>query len=264
MPSTTQSRTLPLRTASWTDSVTLSQTDPALGIDSIGLSLTGTIDTTVLIESRELAPGYVSVFGSGRIVLDSPGGSPLVTVSPESYLTAPLAAFDGAVDWTGPSGGSFERIDTSSATRSLPDTAFLIGAGTVQLPVSASSQVQVTAPGNFSARFGSNAGATVESTAVTATGGGGGGSSGGSGFQSFTPSPPPNLTGTTKITQQRAVADTTTGWTSTLSFSGFDPSLGTLAAVEVSVAADTTGGVVAENLGADAEASTSRRPRPST
>jgi hypothetical protein len=53
---------------------------------------------------------------------------------------------------------------------------------------------------------------------------------------------------TNKILQQQMVGDTATDWSQTLPFSQFDPTPGTLQAIDVGLTTDLTGGVSVESL----------------
>ena len=64
------------RSTSWSDTITLEQIDPALGIQSLTLSLTGTVGSTVDVTNFDLAAVAFQSTATGSVVLFRPGGQP--------------------------------------------------------------------------------------------------------------------------------------------------------------------------------------------
>ena len=60
------------------------------------------------------------------------------------------------------------------------------------------------------------------------------------------------MTESTTVIQTQTIADTTTNWTLPSTFAQFDPSLGTLVDVRISVTGDVNATASIENLGAAA------------
>ncbi len=260
--STVQTRTVGPRPAGWSDSVTFDQTDPALGIQSISLTLSATLISDVSVESGELAASQFSSVDAGVVTVQRPNGSALLTATPTVVTTATLAAADGTLDYAGASGrsitGQTATVDASvsyypGTGAASPDAALLVGAGQVSLPVVGTARVSATGPGNLRAIFHSTIAASVSTIAETTTPPGGGSS--GSTYGSFTMIASGDGTVSifqtgfvTSATQSRVVAQQTTGAASVISVNGFNPALGTLYSVEVSVDANSAAFVAAENL----------------
>ncbi len=259
MPLYIQRQTVAPRPGPWTGSVTFKQIDPALGIVTAGLSLTGTIDSTLVVESGEASASTFRSTASGVVTLDRPDGSLLLSAAPTASVTVQLAAADGVADNAGPSGRTvlgMARTDRAAVV-SAPgngtgtDLSLLTGTGSVTLPVTASARVLAMGAGNVQAIFHTSVAAGVV-TAVQTAPSAGPGSPLGSGFQGVQP---PYVTSfvpgsVTSAMQTQRMADQTTGSTSTLTFNGFDRALGTLEYVTVQIAADSVGGISAENLDA--------------
>ena len=249
----TQQRVLPFRLPDWSDSVSFNQIDPSSGVTSATLSLTATITGTVSYYDSDLTPSVLNTNFLGSVALESPGGTPLVIASPTAFVSSSRAP--GGV--TAPSGTvTATQADTETATYPLgngapypPNIGALFGTGTVTLPVLASARIQATGPGNLTAEFLSEESASVTLTATgsnTGTAGSTGGSTFGSviSFGGFsTP-----LGYVESGVQTATLAAQNTGWRSALAIHGFDPSLGTLQGVQVSIILNSGASLAAENL----------------
>lgn len=253
MPTVVRAATIPLRPTIWSDSVTLGQVDPALGIQSLALSLTGTVASTVNVTNYDLAPAVFGSATSGLVFLSRPDGSAWLGAAPAAFVygVLPSASGGSAVPVQLSSQGSAtSSVGYVPAQTGSADAALLIGTGQVTLPVTASARIHATGPGSMTARFTSLASADVSFTAATGTAGDGGSYGSGSvnivflqyGFF-LTDSP----TGGTR-SQTLTAADASIGAVSALSFDAFDPSLGVLDGVTLSIAADASGSVRVENL----------------
>jgi len=255
MPTVTRAAAIPLRPTIWSDSVTLNQIDPALGIQSLALSLTGTVASTVDVTNYDLAPAVFDSAASGLVVLSRPDGSAWLGAVPTAFVhgVLPSAPGEGAVPvQLSGQGAATSSVGYVPAQTGSADAALLIGTGQVTLPVTASARIHATGPGSMTARFTSLASADVSFTAVTGTAGGSGGGSYGS--VSITIGSPQygilltgGPTGGTK-SQTLIAADASIGAVSALSFDAFDPSLGVLDSVTLSIAADASGSARLENL----------------
>ena len=255
MPTVVRAATIPLRPTIWSDSVTLGQIDPALGVQSLALSLTGTVASMVDVTNYDLAPAVFDSAAMGLVVLSRPDGSAWLGAAPTAFVhgVLPSASGGGAVP--------VQLLGQGSATSSVgyvpaqtgsADAALLIGTGQVTLPVTASARIHATGPGSMTARFTSLASADVSVTAATGTAGGGGG---GGGFSSgvslinvWSPYGIPILRAGGTKSQTLTAADASIGAVSALNFDAFDPSLGVLDDVTLSIAADASGSARLENL----------------
>lgn len=249
MPAVTESAAVPLRPTSWADAVTLSQIDPALGIPSLVLSLTGIVASTVTISNLDLAPAVFDSTTTGAVVLSRPDGTAWLSAGPDVLVHGVLPAFINT------SAVSLQLSGQGSATSSVgyvpvqigsADAALLSGTGQVTLRVAASASVHAVGPANMIVRFTASAGADVSLNATTGTAPGSSPTYGG--LQIGTVSVPPLLPAGSTKSQTVTAADASIGTVSALNFDGFDPALGVLDYVTVSVAADASGSVRLENL----------------
>ena len=253
MPTVTRAATIPLRPTIWSDSVTLGQIDPALGVQSLALSLTGTVASTVDVTNYDLAPAVFDSAASGLVFLSRPDGSAWLGAAPTAFVhgVLPSASGGGAVPvQLSGQGSATSSVGYVPAQTGSADAALLIGTGQVTLPVTASARIHATGPGSMTARFTSLASADVSFTAATGTAGGGGSYGSGSvdiGFLQYGFFLTGGPTGGTK-SQTLTAADASIGAVSALSFDAFDPSLGVLDGVTLSIAADASGSVRVENL----------------
>ena len=251
MPTVVQQRTLAARPADWSDSVTLDQIDPASGIESVTLGLAGTLSSTVSVYSLEGAASTFSSDDVALVQLGRPSGTTLLSAGPSTDVSMLLPAATGsaAQDFALPATAADSASVTYTAGGAASaDAALLIGTGTITLPVDATARVMASAPGNFGAVFGSEVGATVSVTA--ATGGQTGGGTLGNVTTVMNAYPPPVLDAgdITGPRQHVQVASATTGWSQALGIAGFDPTLGTLQAVTLTIGTTGTAKLQAENL----------------
>ena len=249
MPSLSQVASVPLRSTGWSDSVTLQQVDPALGIQSLALSLTGTVASTVAVVNRDLMPSVLDSTTTGSVVLSRPDGSFWLSAAPAAsiHVTLPAATSAGAVPWRlSGQGSATSEVGYRPAQTGSADAALLVGTGQVTLPVTASARVHATGPANMAALFTSIAGADVSLTAATSSGSSYPLSSGltGMNFPFFGTLFP---VGSSK-SQTLTVVDASIGATSALTFDAFDSSLGVLDGVMLSISADASGSARVENL----------------
>ena len=235
--------------SAWADVVAVNRADPALGpLQSLSLSLSGALLSGLVIENQDLAPAPFASTDSATVTLRRPDGSAWLAATPHTDISGVLLPGSRRVVadqvGTGQDVATYGTGPTPSA-----DAALLVGTGAVRLPIDATARVHATGPGNVVASFSSDVAATV-----------------GTAFQiGLSPGGPPlgSVSGTTLIgnpsfilpidarttaAQQRTVALETTGWTHSLDFAGFDPALGTLLLVNLTVVTASAGRVSAENL----------------
>ncbi len=245
-----QQRSLATRPTDWTDSVTLNQIDPATGVTSLTLSLGASLTTQVYYYNSDLAPGLLQAVTSAGVALGAPDGT-VLAARPTSYIYKVIPAAGGAG-----AGGmlSASGSDSSSSTYVAGSTGatpgVLLGTGTVNLGLVATAKVHATAPGNVVADFFSQVGATVTETATT-SGSGSNTGTGGSGITTFNPGFGASWRVDSAV-QTKTFAPQITGWTGALQVGGFDPALGTLQAVAVSIIVNSGATFGVENLDPDA------------
>ena len=240
MATTTQTRFLANRATDWSDAVTFNQVDPADGPVDAALAVTGFLTANAWVENQDTAAAVFSETDAGTVTVAN------VATNPQVTLSATLGAFDGVVDSAGTSGRflSGSGTGTNTGTGGPGGTGYqlpLYGTGTFMLPAYATARISATGPGNMAALFQSIAAASATLTTSTpATPGApttGGTTSGG--LQTVTiPAPP--IGAVTSATQVVTLSPETTGWTRGVTVAGFNPQLGTLFSVNLSV--DLSGG----------------------
>jgi len=249
MPTLTQTRSFLAEPADWSGTASFAAFDPALGtLDSIGLGLATTLSSSASFQSGEATASTVAGGISGAVTLSRPDGAALLTTYATVSRSAALAA--------GSTVGSARTVDGSAAataTLTAPPAQAGSGAGgvgTVSLPVTATARVNYDGPANLSARFASSisASATVSYSYTPRTGVAGAGSNSGVVFTNVPGIAVLPAEAVTTAGQTRNVSDQTTGWLSGLAFAQFDPSLGQLLEVNVTVAGDLVGTIRAQNL----------------
>lgn len=127
-------------------------------LTGISFQLTGEIDGIAKVENLSANSGAeITALVSALLSLTSINGDQLVTSLPEVYKEFSATAFDGAVDWMGTSGHTFNDVYASnSETNYIYDQAVLdlfTGAGSIDTYLSASAITQATGGGNVFSGF---------------------------------------------------------------------------------------------------------------
>lgn len=244
--------------------LTFSQFDPSLGtLLEVRLTIVGTLDSTVSAENLGPVATAGTVSLSGAVTLQAPSGLAMISAYPDLTTVLDLNAFDGTKDFAGASGATSSNIvttDTSQAAFQLindsVDRAALTGTNTVNLSLNSQVLGGESGSANLLTELQSMTGASVslqygyQATGSTGNPGGGGGT--GSVITiAYSPGPflfPPDGDVTTS-TRTFTIPDATTDWTQQIAVPRFDPSLGTLYAINVGLAGDLTGSLAVENLG---------------
>ncbi len=159
---------VPVTLTDWSDTLTVPQFDPATGIlQSVEVSFDATVDGEAKYESLDGAPTTITLELKANVELQRPD----LTKS----LLAPLVtqvdnadAFDGVIDFDGPSGGTFPGLtatlnDTQLLTAPA-DLALFTGSGTVDFPVSAEGRSTASGAGNLLLNFTTKAAAKLTVT----------------------------------------------------------------------------------------------------
>jgi len=242
---TTQQQIVADQATDWWQTLPFAQFDPASGtLDGIGVTLTGDVLGSVSIESLEAAPSTVTVALNGTVSVTSPTDVLMAQVSPDAFASASLAA-DASTTLS---------LAATATTQALfqpgsVDLGNFIGTGSVPLTAGATSHLDVTGPANMEITSQASAGATVTLQYDYTAPGSQTTSSSSSGETTFSGG---NLTllpaGTVTTTPQTiSVADQTTGWTNDVSFQSFNPALGQLEAINITLTANEVASVAAEN-----------------
>jgi hypothetical protein len=162
---------VPLTPTNWSDSVTFSKFDPALGtLQSIDISFTGTIIGSAQSESLDTGPTTVTLTFEGQIVLTRPDNTTLAAALPQAQFVDTFSGFDGTIDFGGTSGATHDNVTamqtvTASSPPPISDLATFTGPignpGTISLPVMAVGTSTSTGSGNIVSQFTQQASADV-------------------------------------------------------------------------------------------------------
>src|SRR5271166_1967339 len=249
------------RPTDWSQTLAFSQFDPSLGtLQSIGVGVTADVAGSISVESLEAAPSAVSASLNSSVAVNSPTDVPLASVAASARNSANLAAYDGSADYAGPSGTVFALTGTAStsATWQQGGTSLgdFVGTGSVPLAVNDTTRLDVSGPANLQLSAHASGGAVVAlqyGYAPSSGSGSGSGSDSASG-SGFTDATIPVLAHSevTTAPQTFTFADATTGWSSSAPVSRFDPALGTLQAVNLTLSAHILASVAAQNQDASA------------
>lgn len=255
-PTILQQRTVAETPTDWSQTIPFNQFNPSQGtLQSIGVGLTADLAGTVSVESLEAAPSTVDISQSGNVSVNSPTGVLLADASPLASAVVNLGAYDGATNYAGASGtvvplSNAVTVATTFAAGGSTDLGGFIGTGSVPVTAAATTALEVLGPANMQIQSQASAGATVDlvyNYAPPSTGG----SSGGAG--SVTTIAPPTLAGlavdntVTTTPQTLIVADSTTGSSHQLIINQFNPTLGTLVGINITLSGDLSTSVAAEN-----------------
>jgi hypothetical protein len=149
----------------WTQTQSLQQFDPSLGtLTSIDLVNAGTITSDIRVENLEATAMTVVGTVGGSVTLSGPGIMAL-TAQGSDNESFNAQAFDGSIDFAGPSGHDFgSKTATGQNTLTLSDPASLAsftGTGSVTLSEQGGATSQATGGGNLMAWITSTSSAQV-------------------------------------------------------------------------------------------------------
>jgi hypothetical protein len=146
----------------YTKDVSVSQFDPSLGtLTGVEIINDATFTSAIKIESLDNAPSEVTATVSGTLALQGPGVNSLVT-SPENSEKVNVDAFDGTMDFAGPSGHDFgtKRATGSQAvtlSAANQDLSAFVGTGAVNFTETAHATSSASGPGNLLSMINSTA-----------------------------------------------------------------------------------------------------------
>jgi len=160
-----------LDTTDFVDVLTLGKFDTRLGtLNSIRFDLTGTVVTDGGIESLDNAASLANLSLNATLSLNRLGSSNIVSGSAGFSQNLTLAAFDGVIDFAGPSGHTLatrvNSVSNSFVSTDANDFALFsaLHGGSINLGVSAIALSDATGPGNVISYFVTQAGANVRVT----------------------------------------------------------------------------------------------------
>lgn len=158
-----------LQTTNWNGSLTVPKFNPALGtLQSVSIAFTGTVETDAQFESTDAAPQNVSLGFGAEIRLfrsDNPAVV-LLQAAPTTTYNFTFAAFDGTLDFAGPSGANPGAVlESASSSASIPpppaDLALFVGPGNITFPARAQAITSSSGSGNVVTGIATRAAANI-------------------------------------------------------------------------------------------------------
>lgn len=225
--------TVPFGITGWSNDVTFDKFDPDLGtLTGVSVRLTATIRGQASIESLVDMGAFTTMTFSANCAIFRPGGiDAIASVTPQQQFMQSFGPYDGVTDFAGTSGDMFPVAGVSSTqthTSPLPlsDLALFTGtggagsAGTILLPVVANGTSTGSGAGNAIFQFMQEASAEVE---VCYT---------------YTP---------VGLCDSDSVPLTPTNWVDSVTVGKFDPDLGILTDVIVTLSGTIQGSAAYES-----------------
>ncbi|HEX3992017.1 MAG TPA: choice-of-anchor E domain-containing protein [Acetobacteraceae bacterium] len=259
-PTILQTQTVADSAPGWNVPLSFNQFDPSLGtLADIDVGIVGDVTGTAAIQNLGATAATLQIDLPSTIDVTAPDGTRLASVSPEASSTLNLAAYDGTADFIGTSGtvvSEFSSVATvvSDYIPSPGTGAAFVGTGSIDLTAHSQVSSRLYADGNLLGLTQGEAGATVNVQYNYQPSANGSDSSGeySSNFSSTVGigSLPyePSVTRTT-VPQTLAVSDRTTDWNTIVTANQFNPALGALLSVNLTITGDINAGLAAENLG---------------
>ncbi len=251
-----QQQTIANAPADWTRTVTFAQFDPTLGtLQDVRVDIAATVGGAISVESLEATPATIDAALSGQLGV-STGGTLIAADTVVASGSASLAAFDGSTDYLGSSGTSF-AVAQAGATEAIYQPgniglAPFIGTGSIDLTASAGIRTDASGAGSLQLQASASAGAVVslQYDYLAAGDSGGGSESGGVDVTALTGPPflSVNANAVVSAPQTFTLADRVTGWNADVPVAQFDPALGSLEAVVLTLTGDVTGSLAIQNL----------------
>ena len=260
-PAILQTQTVADSAPGWSVPLSFNQFDPSLGtLSDIDVGIVGDVTGTAAIQNLGATAASLQIDLPATIDVAAADGTWLASVSPEASTTLNLEAYDGTTDFTGTSGTvvpGFSSVATAAADYiPSPGTgAAVVGTGSIDLTASSQVSSRLHADGNLLSLTRGDAGATVSvqyNYQAPASGSDGSGDSGSDWYSGITgmtgvPAEPGTIRTTTP--QTLAVSDRTTDWNTIVTANQFNPALGELLSVNLTITGDINAGLAAENLG---------------
>ena len=160
-----------LDTTDFVDVLTLGKFDTNLGtLNSISFYLNGTVVTDGGVESLDASSSLANLSLNATLSLTRPNSSQIVSGSAGFSQNLTLAAFDGDIDFAGPSGYTLNtrvnNVSNSFVSTDVNDFALFsaLNGGSINLGVSAIALSDATGPGNVISYFVTQAGANARVT----------------------------------------------------------------------------------------------------
>jgi hypothetical protein len=248
----------------WTATLPFQQFDPALGtLTGVQILVNGTLSGSISLENLGSAAGTVAVGLPGTFDV-SLGDLNLgaFEFNGGTVASATLGAYDGTINYAGSSGtvirGLFGEGGLTASVGDASHLAQFTGTGTVDLSLTSEGSSEVLGDATLNSLLNINTGGVVTLQYQYVPTGGSADSGGilglldditlaGGGFDGEIQF----VSGQTTAAQTVTVPDQISGWSTVVTVNKFDPSLGTLEEVLVTVRDDLTGTIAVENLDAE-------------
>lgn len=143
----------------WSNTVSIPKFNPALGVlTSIRFDLYSSIGGQARVENTASSPVTSTLHFAGDFILRRPDNSVIVTDSPFTNIVDNLAAFDGNLNYFGPSGETHNGVGANTNTghtspAPLADLALFTGPGSIVLPLDAVNLCSVSGGTSLSTTF---------------------------------------------------------------------------------------------------------------
>ena len=258
-----QQETIGTTTSDWSQTVTFAPFNPSLGtLTGVEIGVTADVTGSVSVENLGSTAATENVSQLGSISVFDPDGAFITGGTSDATGSVALGAYDGTDNYAGTSGATLPNLSSTQSILSgtTADLALFTGSNPVPLTVDASVLFDETGAGNIQTLSHASAGAviTLQYDYIPIVSGGTSGSTDASSrlreaiLPEFpvTYSVPSIVNYVTSSPQTFTIADATTGWTDDLSVAKFDPTLGALGSVNITVVGNEDASVGAANLGA--------------
>ncbi|MCB9839121.1 MAG: choice-of-anchor E domain-containing protein [Phycisphaeraceae bacterium] len=157
-----------LMNTNWMEKLDIPQFDTMGGnrtLEQVMITLDGHVEGAAMAESLDAAPAHITL-NLGATISLSLMGDDLAVVIPVAMEAFDATAFDGSLDFMGPSGMSYPDLtadmsDMASLTSGMDDLTPWIGAGNVSLVAEALGASSGTGAGNLFLQFSTLASAKV-------------------------------------------------------------------------------------------------------
>ncbi len=157
--------TVPLTITNWNRTMTIPKFDPALGtLISVEVGFTGGVIGTTRYENTDNKGTTITEELSAIVTVFKPDLSTILQVTPAYQGVYQVPAFDGTIDFAGPSGATHAGVNAEESDAMGPysvDNAFYTGVGTITFPVTATATSYVSGAGNLVSGFNTNAYASM-------------------------------------------------------------------------------------------------------
>ncbi len=166
------SDSIPSTRTNWEETLSIPRFDATLGVlTNIEFVLTGEVNGSVRMENLDAEPAVVTAQSIANIQLERPNGEFITQVSPNADKSVSLAAFDGSIDFAGPSGSSITDIIGIEISERLiytrgNDLSEFVGTDAIELGIKATGASFATGAGNLGLNFNTFAAASVTVTYI--------------------------------------------------------------------------------------------------